>query len=126
MASNFALVFLERGQFAEATRWLERAAAISRASFKEASMPLAWALVNLSNTYRFLGETDKSLAAATESLAQFEGALGANHFSTIHPLASIAYAKSAKGDARRRGVHPSRHRQPGVAARPTTTSAPWA
>ncbi len=47
-------------------------------------MPLAWALVNLSNTYRFLGEIDKSLAAATESLTQFEGALGPNHFSTIH------------------------------------------
>ena len=61
-------------------------------------MPLAWALVNLANTYRFLGEIDKSLAAATESLAQFEGALGANHFSTIHPLASIAYAKAVRGD----------------------------
>jgi tetratricopeptide (TPR) repeat protein len=61
-------------------------------------MPLAWALVNLSNTYRFLGEIDKSAAAATESLTQFEGALGPNHFSTIHALASIAYAKAAKGE----------------------------
>jgi tetratricopeptide (TPR) repeat protein/tRNA A-37 threonylcarbamoyl transferase component Bud32 len=98
MASNFALVFLERGQFQEAARWLERSATISRASFKDASMPLGWALVNLSNTYRFLGENEKSLAAATESLAQFEGSLGANHFSTIHPLASIAYAKAVRGD----------------------------
>ncbi len=98
VASNFALVFLERGQFEEAARWLERAAAISRAAFKEASMPLAWALVNLSNAYRFMGEIDKSLAAATESLAQFEGALGPNHFSTIHALASIAYAKAVRGD----------------------------
>jgi serine/threonine-protein kinase len=98
MASNYALVFLERGQFHDAARWLERAAAISRASFKDASMPLAWALVNLSNTYRFLGDLDRSLAAATESLAQFEGSLGANHFSTIHPLAAIAYAKAARGD----------------------------
>lgn len=99
MASNYALVFLERGQFAEAARWLERSAAISRASFKDASMPLGWALVNLSNTYRFLGDLDRSLAAATESLAQFEATLGPTHFSTIHPLASIAYAKAARGDA---------------------------
>ena len=99
VASDFALVFLERGQFQEAARWLERSAAIARASFKDASRPLAWALVNLSNTYRFLGENEKSLAAATESLAQFEGSLGANHFSTIHPLALIAYAKALRGDA---------------------------
>ncbi|MGE0360362.1 MAG: protein kinase [Vicinamibacterales bacterium] len=99
MASNYALVFLERGQFADAARWLERSAAISRASFKDASMPLAWALVNLSNTYRFLGEIDRSLAVATESLAQFEAALGPTHFSTIHALASIAYAKAVRGDA---------------------------
>ena len=99
MASNFALVFMERGQFQEAARWLERSAAISRASFKDASITLAWALVNLSNTYRFLGELDKSLAAATESLVQFEGSLGPTHFSTIHPLALIAYAKAGRGDA---------------------------
>lgn len=99
MAANFALVFMERGQFQEAARWLERSAAISRASFKDASITLAWALVNLSNTYRFLGDMDKSLAAATESLAQFEGSLGASHFSTIHPLALIAYAKAVRGDA---------------------------
>jgi serine/threonine-protein kinase len=99
MASNYALVFLERGQFAEAARWLERSAAIARASFKDASMPLGWALVNLSNTYRFLGDIDRSLTAATESLAQFEAALGPTHFSTIHALASIAYAKAVKGDA---------------------------
>lgn len=99
MASNYALVFLERGEFADAARWLERSAAISRASFKDASMPLAWALVNLSNTYRFLGQIDRSLAAATESLAQFEAALGPTHFSTIHALASIAYAKAVKGEA---------------------------
>ena len=99
MASNFALVFMERGQFQEAARWLERSATISRASFKDASITLAWALVNLSNTYRFLGDADKSLAAATESLAQFEGSLGATHFSTIHPLALIAYAKAVRGDA---------------------------
>ncbi len=110
LASNFSLVFLERGDYAEATRWLERAAAVSRASFKEASVPLAWALVNLSNVYRYQGDLDRSLAAATESLAQFEGALGVNHYSTIHALASVAYAKALQGDtagaetAIRRGI----------------------
>ena len=89
-------------------------------------MPLAWALVNLSNAYRFLGEIDKSLAAATESLAQFEGALGANHFATIHPLASIAYAKAVRGDADAEAFIRAWHRQPGVVARPTTTSGPSA
>ena len=88
-------------------------------------MPLAWALVNLSNTYRFLGDIDKSLAAATESLAQFEGALGPNHFSTIHALASIAYAKAVKGepDAEafiRRGIANQ------ASLPPTTTSGRWA
>lgn len=99
MASNYALVFLERGRFEDAARWLERSAAISRTTLKDVSMPLAWALVNLSNTYRFLGRPDDSLAAAEESLRQFEGALGPSHYSTIHPLASMAFVKAQRGDA---------------------------
>jgi tetratricopeptide (TPR) repeat protein len=98
VASNLSLVYQDRGQFAEAAHALERAAAVSRASFKDASVPLGWALVNLANVYRFQGEVERSLAAATESLAQFEAALGPTHFSTIHPLAAIAYAKAARGD----------------------------
>jgi serine/threonine-protein kinase len=99
LTSNLSLVYQDRGRFTEAAHWLERAAAISRASFKDASVPLGWALVNLANVYRFQGDVDRSLAAATESLAQFEAALGPTHFSTIHPLAAIAYAKAARGDA---------------------------
>lgn len=99
LASNFSLVFLERGDYAAATEWLERAARVSRASFKDASVPLAWALVNLANVYRYQGDLDRSLAAATESLAQFEAALGANHYSTIHALGAIAYVKAMRGDA---------------------------
>lgn len=98
LASNFSLVFQERGQFAEAATWLERAAAISRTSFREASTPLAWALVNLANVYRFEGKIDQSLAAATESLSQFEAALGPSHYSTMHALAAIAYAKAVRGE----------------------------
>jgi eukaryotic-like serine/threonine-protein kinase len=98
VASNLSLVLQDRGRFAEAAQWLERAADISRASFTGTSMSLGWVLVNLANVYRFQGEIDKSLAAATESLAQFEGALGPTHVSTIHPLAAIAYAKAAKGE----------------------------
>lgn len=99
LASNFSLVFLERGDYAAATEWLERAARVSRASYQGTSVPLAWALVNLANVYRYQGDLDRSLAAATESLAQFEGALGANHYSTIHALGAIAYVKAMRGDA---------------------------
>ena len=61
-------------------------------------MPLAWALVNLANAYRFLGRNDDVLRTAEESYAQFKGALGEGHFSTVHPLAFIAYAKAIRGD----------------------------
>jgi hypothetical protein len=33
-----------------------------------------------------------------EALVQFRGALGEGHFSMIHPIVSIAYAKSLRGD----------------------------
>jgi serine/threonine-protein kinase len=99
LCSNFSLVFLERGQFERAAAQLERAVAISRATYKDASMPLAWALVNLSNIYRFLGRTDDEQAAAEESLKQFEGALGPTHYSTIHALSFIAHTKAIKGEA---------------------------
>jgi serine/threonine-protein kinase len=98
LSANLSLVYLERGQFDVAARHLERAAVISRATFKDASMPLAWALVNLANTYRFLGRTDDMLRAAEESYEQFKGALGENHYSTMHALVFIAYGKALRGD----------------------------
>jgi tetratricopeptide (TPR) repeat protein len=98
LASYLALAFLERGQFERAASELERAAAISRATFKDTSMPRAWALVNLANAYRFLGRNDEVLRTAEESYEQFKGALGEGHYSTVHPLAFIAYAKALRGD----------------------------
>lgn len=97
-ASYLGLVYLERGEFDRAVIELDRSAAISRRSVKDASMPLAWVLVNLANAYRFLGRTDDVLRAAEESYAQFKGALGEGHYSTVHPLAFIAYAKAIRGD----------------------------
>ena len=61
-------------------------------------MPLAWALVNLANTYRFLGRHDDMLRAAEESYEQFKGALGETHYSTMHAQIFIAYVKALRGE----------------------------
>ncbi len=97
-ASYLGLVHLERGQFDEAVIQLERSAAISRRGTTGASMPMAWALVNLANAYRFLGRNDDVLRSAQESYTHFAGALGEGHFSSVHPLAFIAYAKAMRGE----------------------------
>jgi serine/threonine-protein kinase len=97
--SYLGLVYLERGQFDQAVVQFERSAAISRSVLKEASMPLAWALVNLANAYRFLGKNEELLRTAEESHAQFTSALGEGHFSNVHALAFMAYAKANRGDA---------------------------
>jgi serine/threonine-protein kinase len=109
LASNLSLVYIERGEFERAASELERSVAISRANFSEASIPLGWALVNLANVYRFLGESAKVLRTATESYDQMRATMGDSHYSLIHPLALMAYGQAlardpAAEDTIRRGL----------------------
>lgn len=99
LRTNLALVHLERGDFSRAADELEQAVAISRADAAHTSLPLGWALVNLANTYRFMGRTDDVLRVAAEAYERMREALGDGHFSLIHSLAFIAYAKAIRGEA---------------------------
>jgi serine/threonine-protein kinase len=98
LRTDLALVYLERGQFEQAAEQLERAIAITRASATGSSVALGWSLVNLAIAYRFLGQTDRVFAVATEAYDRMRESLGDNHFSLVHSLTLIGYVKAIRGD----------------------------
>jgi tetratricopeptide (TPR) repeat protein len=91
-------VYNERGEFQRAAEQLERAAGISRANATGTSQALGWALVNLTNTYRFMGQTDQMDRVATEAYDRMRESLGDSHFSLVHPLTNLGYLKAIRGE----------------------------
>jgi serine/threonine-protein kinase len=96
--TDLALVYNERGEFQRAAEQLERAAGISRANATGTSQALGWALVNLTNTYRFMGQTDQMDRVATEAYDRMRESLGDSHFSLVHPLTNLGYLKAIRGE----------------------------
>jgi serine/threonine-protein kinase len=99
LRSNLALIHLERGHYDRAAAELERAIAIARATYTGHSIPVGWSLVNLANTYRFLGDVDRLAINARDGYDHLRATLGESHYSLVHPLALMAYAKAMRGEA---------------------------